>query len=156
MYRIKAKYLDTGGNMSDKYKDIKKYLNRAYKCTRKKEMLEREYKQKQREVDNISVCYDEIKTNNINSKVESKALELIKLKNDIDLHNIEIDRLRKEIECVIDKLEDENHKKILKLRYLEYRKWRSIAEILGYTERHTGRLYNKALEEIEKIIKDVL
>ena len=52
--------------MSDKYKDIKKYLNRAYKCTRKKEMLEREYKQKQREVGNISVCYDEIKTNNIN------------------------------------------------------------------------------------------
>ncbi|MBS5795028.1 MAG: DUF1492 domain-containing protein [Clostridiales bacterium] len=142
--------------MSDKYKDIKKYLNRAYKCTRKKEMLEREYKQKQREVGNIRICYDEIKTNLINSKVEDKALELIKLKNDIDLHNIEIGRLRKEIEGVIDKLEDENHKKILKLRYLEYRKWRSIAEILGYTERHTGRLYNKALEEIEKIIKDVL
>lgn len=138
--------------MSDKYKDIKKYLNRAYKCTRKKEMLEREYKQKQKEVGNISVCYDEIKTNNINSKVESKALELVRLKNDIDLHNVEIDRLRKEIECIIDKVEDENHKKILKLRYLEYRKWRSIAEILDYSYNHIFKLYNKALIEVDKYL----
>ena len=155
MYRIKAKYLDTGGNMSDKYKDIKKYLNRAYKCTRKKEMLEREYKQKQREVDNISVCYDEIKTNNINSKVESKALELIKLKNDIDLHNIEIDSLRKEIEGVIDKVDDDNLKTLLRLRYLEFKKWRTIEYILNYSEQHIHRLHNKALKEVNKILKDV-
>ena len=138
--------------MSDKYKDIKRYLNRAYKCTRKKEMLEREYKQKQKEVGSISVCYDEIKTNNISSKVEKQALELIRLKNDIDLHNVEIDRLRKEIERVIDKLEDDNHKKILKLRYLEYRKWKDIAYILFYTKRHTYRKMNRALKEISNII----
>ena len=139
--------------MSDKYKDIKKYLNRAYKCTRKKEMLEREYKQKQREVGNISVCYDEIKTNNINSKVESKALELIRLKNDIDLHNIEIDRLRREIECVIDKVDDDNLKTLLRLRYLEFKKWKDIMYILNYSRANVFILHNKALDKIYEILK---
>ena len=139
--------------MSDKYKDIKKYLNRAYKCTRKKEMLEREYKQKQREVDNISVCYDEIRTNNINSKVESKALELIKLKNDIDLHNIEIDRLRKEIEGVIDKVDDDNLKTLLRLRYLEFKKWEDIMYILNYSRANVFILHNKALDKVCEILK---
>ena len=140
--------------MSDKYKDIKKYLNRAYKCTRKKEMLEREYKQKQKEVGNISVCYDEIKTNNINSKVESKALELIKLKNDIDLHNIEIDRFRKEIEGVIDKVDDDNLKTLLRLRYLEFKKWEDIMYILNYSRRNVFYARDKALKEVEKVLKD--
>ena len=141
--------------MSDKYKDIKKYLNRAYKCTRKKEMLEREYKQKQREVGSIRICYDEIKTNLINSKVEDKALELIRLKNDVDLHNIEIDRIRKEIEGVIDKINDDNLKTLLRLRYLEVKKWRTIEHILNYSEQHIHRLHNKALKEVNKILKDV-
>lgn len=141
--------------MSDKYKDIKKYLNRAYKCTRKKEMLEREYKQKQREVGSIRICYDEIKTNLINSKVEDKALELIRLKNDVDLHNIEIDRIRKEIEGVIDKINDDNLKTLLRLRYLEFKKWRTIEHILNYSEQHIHRLHNKALKEVNKILKDV-
>ena len=140
--------------MSDKYKDIKKYLNRAYKCTRKKEMLEREYKQKQREVGNISVCYDEIKTNNINSKVENKALELVRLKNDIDLHNVEIDRLRKDIECVIDKVDDDNLKTLLRLRYLEFKKWEDIMYILNYSRRNVFYARDKALKEVEKVLKD--
>ena len=139
--------------MSDKYKDIKKYLNRAYKCTRKKEMLEREYKQKQKEVGNISVCYDEIKTNNINSKVENKALELVRLKNDIDLHNIEIDRLRKEIESVIDKVNDDNLKTLLRLRYLEFKKWKDIMYILNYSRANVFILHNKALDKIYEILK---
>ncbi|MBS5794933.1 MAG: DUF1492 domain-containing protein [Clostridiales bacterium] len=138
--------------MSDKYKDTKKYLNRAYKCTRKKEMLEREYKQKQREVGNISVCYDEIKTNNINSKVEDKALELIRLKNYVDLHNIEIDRLRKEIESVIDKVDDDTLKTLLRLRYLEFKKWKDVSYILGYSDKYIFKPYNKALTEVDKYI----
>ena len=117
-------------------------------------MLEREYKQKQREVDNISVCYDEIRTNNINSKVESKALELIKLKNDIDLHNIEIDRFRKEIEGVIDKVDDDNLKTLLRLRYLEFKKWEDIMYILNYSRRNVFYARDKALKEVEKVLKD--
>ena len=40
--------------MKDKYKDIKKYLNRAYDLTQTRDKLEREYEKKQKEVGNIS------------------------------------------------------------------------------------------------------
>ncbi len=107
----------------EKYK-IKNYLNKAYRLTKIKEMLEREYFQKQKEIDSITVSDSEIRSNNIISKVENKVLDLVSLKKDIDLHSLKINEVKKEIENVIDKLEDETLKKLLKLRYLEFRKWR--------------------------------
>ena len=141
--------------MKDKYKDIKKYLNRAYDLTQTRDKLEREYEKKQKEVGNISVSNSEIKSNKIVSNVENKAIELISLKNNIDLHNIKIEELKKEISCVISRVEDENLRDLLRLRYLEFRKWVDIAYILHYSEQHIHRLHNKALKEINKILKDV-
>ena len=86
--------------MKDKYKDINRYLNRAYWLTQTRDKLEREYEKKQKEVGNISVSNSEIKSNKIVSNVENKAIELISLKNNIDLHNIKIEELKKEISCI--------------------------------------------------------
>ncbi len=138
----------------EKYK-IKNYLNKAYRLTKIKEMLEREYFQKQKEIDSITVSDSEIRSNNIISKVENKVLDLVSLKKDIDLHSLKINEVKKEIENVIDKLEDETLKKLLKLRYLEFRKWRYIGEVLNYSEQHIHRLHNQALKEITKALKDV-
>lgn len=77
--------------MPNKYKEIKKYLNRAYILINRKIVLEREYKQKLKEMDSISVSCEEIKASRITSKVENKALDLVSLKKDIDLHNVKIE-----------------------------------------------------------------
>ena len=138
--------------MKDKYKDIKKYLNRAYWLTQTRDKLEREYEKKQKEVGNISVSNSEIKSSSVVSNVENKAIELISLKNNIDLHNIKIEELKKEISCVINMVEDEILRDLLRLRYLEFRKWEDIAYILHYSKRHTRRKYNEALGEVEKIL----
>ena len=139
--------------MTDRQKkDLIKYLNRAFKPTKIKQRLEREYKQKLKEIDSISVSCEEIKASSIASKVENKAIDLVSLKKDIDLHNVKIEELKMEISCVIDKLEDDTLKNLLRLRYLEFRKWEDIAYILNYTIRHTHRKHNKALKEIFKIL----
>ena len=138
--------------MKDKYKDIKKYLNRAYRLTQTRDKLEREYEKKQKEVGNISVSNLEIKSNKIVSNVENKAIELISLKNNIDLHNIKIEEIKKEISCIISKFEDENLRDLLRLRYLEFRKWKDIAYILHYSDKHIFKKYNEALKEVEKIL----
>ena len=131
-------------------KELIKYLNRAFELTKTKQRLEREYKQKLKEMDSISVSCEEIKVSSIASKVENKSLDLVSLKKDIDLHNVKIEEVKREIDCIIDKLEDDTLKNLLRLRYLEFRKWEDIAYILGYTERHTHRKHNKALKEINK------
>ena len=140
--------------MKDKYRGIKKYLNRAYWLTQTRDKLEREYEKKQKEVGNISVSNSEIKSNKIVSNVENKAIELISLKNNIDLHNIKIDELKKEISCVISRVEDENLRDLLRLRYLEFRKWEDIAYILHYSRRNVFYARDRALKEVEKILKD--
>ena len=138
--------------MKDKYKDIKKYLNRAFELTKIKQELEREYKQKLKEMDSISVSCKEIKVSNISSKVENKAIDLVSLKKDIDLHNVKIEELKKEISCVINNLEDDTLKSLLRLRYLEFRKWEDIEYILNYSRRNIFYKYNKALINIDIFI----
>ncbi len=134
-----------------KKKDLIEYLNRAFKLTKIKQRLEREYKQKLKEMDSISISCEEIKASRITSKVENKVIDLVSLRKDIDLHNVKIEEVKREIACIIDKLEDDTLKDLLRLRYLEFRKWEDIAYILNYTERHTRRLFNRALKELIKI-----
>ena len=140
--------------MKDKYKDIKKYLNRAYELTKTREKLEREYKKKREEVGSISVSNSEIKSNKIVSNVENKAIDLFNLEEKIKSHNIEIDEARKEIADIINQIEEENLRDVLRLRYLEFRKWEDIAYILNYSRANIFILHNKALKKVDEILKD--
>ena len=114
-------------------------------------MLEREYNQKVKEIDNISISNSEIKLNSIASKVENKVIELLALENNIKECKIKKEVAIDEISKVIDKVDDETLKKLLKLRYLELKKWEDIAYILNYTKRHTHRKHNEALRKLAKI-----
>lgn len=140
--------------MKDKYKDIKKYLNRVYWLTQTRDKLEREYEKKQKEVGNISVSNSEIKSNKIISNVENKAIDLFNLEEKIKSHNIEIDEARKEIADIINQIEEENLRDVLRLRYLEFRKWEDIAYILNYSRANIFILHNKALKKVDEILKD--
>ena len=140
--------------MKDKYKDIKKYLNRAYELTKTREKLEREYKKKREEVGSISVSNTEIKGNSIVSNVENKAIDLFNLEEKIKSHNIEIDEARKEIADIINQIKEENLTDVLRLRYLEFRKWEDIAYILNYSRANIFILHNKALKKVDEILKD--
>ena len=130
--------------------EVKYYLNQVYRIEKMLKMLEREYNQKVKEIDNISISNSEIKLISVSSKVENKVIELLALENDIKECKIKKEVAIDEISKVIDKVDDETLKKLLKLRYLEFRKWDSIAEILNYSEQHTHRLHNKALKIIDK------
>ena len=140
--------------MKDKYRGIKKYLNRAYWLTQTRDKLEREYEKKQKEVGNISVSNSEIKSNKIISNVENKAIDLFNLEEKIKSHNIEIDEARKEIADIINQIEEENLRDVLRLRYLEFRKWEDIAYILHYSRANIFILHNKALKKVDEILKD--
>lgn len=132
----------------DKYKDLKKYFNRCYKYTKEKRTLERELKQKIKEIDSISASNDEIKNSCNVSKVELRAIELIDLENRIALYEEAIYKVKQEISDDIDMLEDDRLRKVLTLRYLDFMKWEDIAYILNYSNKHIFKLHNKALETL--------
>lgn len=57
---------------------------------------------------------------------------------------------------MIGALRNKTHAKILRLRYLDGKRWEEIAVATGYTFRHVTRLHGDALQEFARIHKDVL
>lgn len=53
-----------------------------------------------------------------------------------------------EIEKAVEKLTDGNGKQLLRLRYIEGKKWSAISEEMCYSEQHLYRIHQKALNQI--------
>ena len=65
--------------------------------------------------------------------------------------------LMDEIEAVISKVRREDLRLLLHLRYINFKKWREIEDILGYDsqQRWVHKLHGRALNEVERIINDL-
>ena len=57
--------------------------------------------------------------------------------------------IRRELQEVIDSIENVNLSEVLEYRYIEILEPDEIAEVIGYTPRHIMRLLSQALEEVE-------
>ena len=136
-----------------KEKEVKEILNVAFKLTKIKQRLEREYILKRLQLDNISIEYRDTKSNSLDSKTEVQALKLIELKNNIQEYDYKINNAKNKIFCLIEKVENIELKNLLRLRYLEFNKWEDIAYILNYSKQHTHRLHNKVLKKLTKICR---
>lgn len=79
-----------------------------------------------------------------------RAIEkIINLKKVI---NAEIDRfvdLKKEIRSVINQVPDNSQKLVLKLRYIQFLKWESVAVEMDLSLKQVHRIHNEALKNIK-------
>lgn len=69
--------------------------------------------------------------------------------------NAEIDKfvdLKKEIRNVILKIPDNNYKLCLMLRYIQFRKWNTIAAEMNFSLKQVYRIHGKALHEVQKVL----
>ena len=65
--------------------------------------------------------------------------------------NDDIDQLvdlKTEIMRYMKRVNNPEYQTILELRYLCFKQWEEIADALGYTQRHTIRMHDLALESI--------
>ena len=67
------------------------------------------------------------------------------------IYELLIQKLEKVItvNILISKLNDNILEALLRERYIECRNWADIAEIIGYDERYTHKLHNKAIKKLE-------
>lgn len=54
-------------------------------------------------------------------------------------------KIRREITSLIDNLEDKKHAEVLELFFVEGKEFEEISLIIGYTKRHTIRLYSEGV-----------
>lgn len=77
------------------------------------------------------------------------VMKIIELEKVIDA---EIDRfvdLKKEIRDVINKVPDNNQKLVLKLRYIQFLKWESVAAEMDLSSKQVHRIHNEALKNVK-------
>lgn len=77
------------------------------------------------------------------------VMKIIELEKVIDA---EIDRfvdLKKEIRDVINKVPDNSQKLVLKLRYIQFLKWESVASEMDLSLKQVHRIHNEALKNLK-------
>ncbi len=85
--------------------------------------------------------------------VEDPVLKIIALKDEI---NQKIDRfvdLKREIESIIEKIEDANQVAVLRKRYFEYKSWEQIAVEVGCKYRNVHYIHGDALKAVDALLK---
>lgn len=131
----------------------KQYLQQAYLLDEKINSRLRELEQLRRleaSVQGVDLTRERVQcSRRFGSQVENIAQKIIDLEQRI---NSEIDRLlelKLEIRKVIESVDNETEQLLLRLRYIEYKRWYEIAEIMGYSKRQVTRLHGYALQKIK-------
>lgn len=82
-------------------------------------------------------------------KNEDAVIRVIEKQEQIKAVQLRLDEIIATIDCV----KDPTRQAILVKRYLSNKTWDSIARELFISERHTRRMYWKAIAEVEEILK---
>lgn len=125
-------------------------LNKVRNYNKMISILEKELKQKRKEIDAMNTTYNEIRANIINSLTEDKVLKIVELEEELEELKVKRDKAIVEIREVINKLDDDVLRKLMELRYIECMGWKDIAEIMGYSNKYIFDIRNKALKKIDK------
>ena len=83
------------------------------------------------------------------SPIENAIVKLIELENEI---NDDIDKLvdlKKTIMDRIASVKSDENRLILELRYLSFKTWEDIAEIMNYSYRQVHRIHSEAFKDFK-------
>ena len=85
------------------------------------------------------------------SRVEIGAVALADLRREMESKEQEYTELVRKAEKLIDRIPQENFRKVLKLRYLAGLSFRSVSDEMGYKdEKSVYRVHGYALSELQK------
>lgn len=73
------------------------------------------------------------------------------LKNETSDLGLEVLEYRKMVNGIIDKIEDDNQRFILRERYINGRSWDDITEMMFYSKRRVYEIHKEGLESYKKI-----
>ena len=72
----------------------------------------------------------------------------VDLESEIKLLEAELESMKVQAELWIATVKDKTTRKILTYRYIDCMTWDDVADLVGYTVRHTHRLANDAVEKM--------
>ena len=133
----------------------KEYLRQYKDAERDVQKLRAEYLEQMEQVNNIrsSLGGDGLpRSGDIYKKVEAQAVKLAEKAEELLQAEADALALRQEIFRVVQRIPG-NPGDVLRERYVNLRKWREIADVLGYSEENCFALHRKGLDMVEEVIR---
>lgn len=137
---------------------VKEYLNQPYIIEKKIEYLNRELKRYERMMQSVSSPqFDAIRVDKSpsNTTPNQRALEkYYETKEKIKEKEQEYEKVVEDITLIIDKLESDEYKSVLKYRYINGMQFVNIADELFVTYKTIQRWHFKSIKLIEEILNN--
>ena len=89
-------------------------------------------------------------------RVSAAVEKIVELEEKLEKAHAEVLERREAIESAIDTLPNETYRLLLKLKYINNDTWEVIAEKMNKSSRHTRRIHNFALKELEMSLNVLL
>ena len=87
------------------------------------------------------------------NQLEDAVVKIIGLKNEINRKIDEFVDMKREIESIIEKIEDADQVAVIRKRYMEYKPWELIAVEVGCKYRNVCYIHSDALKAVEALMK---
>lgn len=138
-------------------KEVKIWLNRAYRID---EEIEREKKEYER-INAVKDSVGAIDTSKLNVQAstpksagfEDRVIRLDEIQQSIKERIVEKEEIKEEITKTINMLDDHFQRKVIILRHFNYLDWYRIELEMNYSRKQCFRIYNLALKNLVKIKK---
>lgn len=134
--------------------DFYKIVNKLDNENRKRLRLERRIEQLNSSIDIKSSIGSEVYSDNNNDVLHSLICEKADLEKELKELNIVIEYQTKDINRVINKVDNEEYRDLLYYKYVKHLNWFDIADILNYTIDHAkGRKFREAKRSLFKTLE---
>ena len=131
----------------------KQYLSRAYGLRRRIAAKELHLEELRTQAEHITADLSGMpRGSGTDSPVERIAVQIADLEWEIHLDWLDLLAYQEEIRNTIQSLPDPVMVQILSDRYLSYKRWQEIADIMHYSLRHTTRIHGYALKAIDDLL----
>jgi hypothetical protein len=138
------------GQNAKKHEALKKYLMQAFYLNR---VIDAKIGQLQQLKEHVGVASprareDKVLGGRLENRTEGLICKLLDMEEDINKDIEKLYTLKKEIEGSINKVSDQRHKLVLTLRYLNFKNWGEVADIMGYCERNIYNVHEDAMDSL--------
>lgn len=131
----------------------KQYLSRAYNLRRRIAAKEMHLAELRAQAEHITADLTGMpRGSGTSSPTERVAIQIADLSFEIELDWLDLLGYQEEIRGAIESLADPAMVQVLSYRYLSYKRWQDIADIMHYSLRHTTRLHGRALKQIDVLL----
>lgn len=135
--------------------EAKTYLNRAFELQQLIEQKENLLNAYISNAEKITPSYaqDVVQTSlNPDGRIPTAVEKIIRVEEKLRVLSEEYDEVRNEISNMISNVDDGIIEDVLRLRYLDFMKWKDIAKALSMSERTIYRLHAGGIFIIDKIL----